>query len=172
MVENSEAIPHSLAMFASNTKNNGGNSQTHGSNGRGRGINGYDWEEVEEGIVITMVVIHRITLLTGTTLLIKINPTQLGNQSYKTDSNRPIYQICGKSGHQALDCYHRMDFAYQGKNPPTKLAVMAIASNAAITSNQDPWLADSGTSDHLTASLSNLTTQSQLEMANPSLSAI
>lgn len=169
MVENSEAIPHSLAMFASNTKNNGGNSQTHGSNGRGRGINGYDREEVEEGIVITMVVIHRITLLTGTTLLIKINPTQLGNQSYRTNSNRPIYKICGKSGHQALDCYHRMDFAYQGKNPPTKLAVMAIASNAAITSNQDPWLADSGTSDHLTASLSNLTTQSQLEMANPSL---
>lgn len=75
MLENSEAIPHSLAMFASNTKNNGGNSQTHGSNGRGRGLNGYDREEVEEGIVIAMVVLHRITLLTGTTFLIRINPT-------------------------------------------------------------------------------------------------
>ena len=42
MVENSKAIPHSLARFASNTRNNGGNTQTHGSNGRGRGINGYD----------------------------------------------------------------------------------------------------------------------------------
>jgi len=65
-----------------------------------------------------------------------------------------------------------MDFAYQGKNPPTKLAAMATASNATITSNQDPWLADSGTSNHLITSLKNLTPQSQLEMANPSLSAI
>ena len=65
-----------------------------------------------------------------------------------------------------------MDFAYQGKNPPTKLAALATASNAAITSNQDPWLANFGTSNHLIAILSNLTSRSQLEMANPSLSAI
>ena len=49
-----------------------------------------------------------------------------------------------------------MDFAYQGKNPPTKLAAMASASNAAITNNQDPWLANSGTLDHLIANLNNL----------------
>ena len=54
-----------------------------------------------------------------------------------------------------------MNFAYQGKHPPTKLAAMAFASNAAITSNQDPWLADSGTSNHLTANLNNLSIQSQ-----------
>ena len=48
---------------------------------------------------------------------------------------RPSCQICGKSGHQALDCYHRMDFAYQGKNPPLKPAAVASASNAAITNN-------------------------------------
>ena len=54
-----------------------------------------------------------------------------------------------------------MDFAYQGKNPPTKLAVMASASNAAITNNQDPWLADSSTTNHLTAILNNLSLQSQ-----------
>ena len=54
-----------------------------------------------------------------------------------------------------------MDFSYQGKNPPTKLATMANASNAAITNNQDPWLAYSGTSDHLTANLNNLAIQSQ-----------
>lgn len=39
MVENLETIPHSLAMFTSNSKTNGGNSQNHGS-GRGRGRNG------------------------------------------------------------------------------------------------------------------------------------
>ena len=37
---------------------------------------------------------------------------------------------------------------------------MASASNAAITNNQDPWLADSGTTDHLTANLNNLSLQS------------
>ena len=54
-----------------------------------------------------------------------------------------------------------MNFAYQGKNLPTKLAAMASASNAAITKNQDLWLADSGTSDHLTYNLNNLSVQSQ-----------
>ena len=54
-----------------------------------------------------------------------------------------------------------MDFAYQGKNPPTKLVAMAQASNGALINNQDPWLADSGTSDHLTANLGNLFVQSQ-----------
>ena len=54
-----------------------------------------------------------------------------------------------------------MDFAFQGKNPLTKLAAVASASNAAITNNQDPWLADSGTTDHLIANLNNLPLQSQ-----------
>ena len=54
-----------------------------------------------------------------------------------------------------------MDFVYQGKNHPTKLATMASASNAAITNNQDPWLANSSTFDHLTTSLNNLSIQSQ-----------
>ena len=54
-----------------------------------------------------------------------------------------------------------MNFAYQGKNPPAKLAAVASATNAAITNNQDPWLADSSTLDHLTANLNNLATQSQ-----------
>uniref|UniRef100_A0A2N9HVG8 CCHC-type domain-containing protein n=1 Tax=Fagus sylvatica TaxID=28930 RepID=A0A2N9HVG8_FAGSY len=49
------------------------------------------------------------------------------NQSY---SQRPSCQICGKSGHAALDCYHRMDYSYQGKQPPTKLVAMVATSNA------------------------------------------
>ena len=54
-----------------------------------------------------------------------------------------------------------MDFAYQGKNPPTKLAAMVSVSNVVLTNCQDPWLANSGTSDHLTANLNNLSVQSQ-----------
>lgn len=52
------------------------------------------------------------------------------NQSNNTRSERRTCQICGKLGHLAIDCYHRMNYAYQGKHLPTKLVVMAIASNA------------------------------------------
>ena len=45
-------------------------------------------------------------------------------------TERPTCQICGKAGHIALDCYHRMDYAYQGKHPPTKLAAMVTSSNS------------------------------------------
>ena len=38
---------------------------------------------------------------------------------------------------------------------------MAQASNATLTNNQDPWLANSGTLDHLTANLGNLSIQLQ-----------
>ena len=48
-----------------------------------------------------------------------------------------------------------MDYAYQGKHPPTKLAVMTIASNACLAQEQ-PWLADSAATDHVTSSLNQL----------------
>ena len=83
------------------------------------------------------------------------------NQPNKPENTHPQCQICGKMGHTGLDCYHRMDFAYQGKNPPTKLAAMATTSNTAILGNSDPWLTDSGASDHITANLNNLISQSQ-----------
>jgi len=34
-------------------------------------------------------------------------------------SDKPPCQICGKFYHQALDCFHRMDHAFQGRHPPT-----------------------------------------------------
>jgi transposase InsO family protein len=52
-----------------------------------------------------------------------------------------------------------MDFAYQGKNAPTKLAAMASASNIQHTQNAETWLTDSGASDHITASSNNLSPQ-------------
>uniref|UniRef100_A0A2N9F1C3 Reverse transcriptase Ty1/copia-type domain-containing protein n=1 Tax=Fagus sylvatica TaxID=28930 RepID=A0A2N9F1C3_FAGSY len=66
-------------------------------------------------------------------------------------------EICGKTGHQALDFYHRMDFAYQGRHPPAKLAAMASTSNASQVS--ETWLTDTGATDHLTANVGNLTVQ-------------
>uniref|UniRef100_A0A2N9H369 CCHC-type domain-containing protein n=1 Tax=Fagus sylvatica TaxID=28930 RepID=A0A2N9H369_FAGSY len=72
----------------------------------------------------------------------------------KSESSRPQCQICGKLGHQALDCYHRMDFAYQGRHPPAKLAAMASTSNGAQAG--ESWLTDTGATDHLTANMNNL----------------
>uniref|UniRef100_A0A2N9IMV8 Reverse transcriptase Ty1/copia-type domain-containing protein n=1 Tax=Fagus sylvatica TaxID=28930 RepID=A0A2N9IMV8_FAGSY len=81
------------------------------------------------------------------------------NSFNRGKSERPTCQICWKIGHYAIDCYHRMDFAYQGKNPPTKLAAMANASNLQYTQNSETWLTDSGASDHITANASTLNTQ-------------
>ena len=49
-----------------------------------------------------------------------------------------------------------MDFAYQGRHPPAKLAAMASTSNG--SQGGDTWLTDTGATDHLTANLTNLQT--------------
>ena len=60
------------------------------------------------------------------------NHFQQGQSSFGgARSNRPICQICGKLGHLAVDYYHRMDYAYQGKHPPANFVAMATTSNAA-----------------------------------------
>ncbi|XP_010054615.1 uncharacterized protein LOC104442941 [Eucalyptus grandis] len=48
-------------------------------------------------------------------------------QGRQLNIGRLIYQICNKHGHSAIDCYHRMNYAYHGRNPLEKLAAMAIA---------------------------------------------
>jgi hypothetical protein len=50
-----------------------------------------------------------------------------------------------------------MDFAYQGRHPPAKLAAMVSTSNGA--QRGDTWLTDTGATDHLTANLNNLQDQ-------------
>ena len=60
-------------------------------------------------------------------------PQQQSQSASPAKSKRPTCQICWKQSHHAIDCYHRMDFAYQGKNPTTKLTAMASASNIQYT---------------------------------------
>ena len=159
MTDHLDSVSNSLAMFAFNGKANGSSShqpQNHGSrrgkgrnnNPRGRGGGKFNHGGNQQ---FSPQASHNFSPQDFS--------SQNTSQGFKHD--RPSCQICGKFGHQALDCYHRMNFAYQGKHPPTKLTAMASASNVAITNNQDPWLADSGTSDHLTANLNNLSVQSQ-----------
>jgi hypothetical protein len=81
----------------------------------------------------------------------------LGSNIFK--SNRAPCQICGKANHQALDCYHRMNYSYQGRHPPSQLAAMAAYNQS--TQDEEPWFADSGANNHITAELDNLTIQQQ-----------
>lgn len=72
-------------------------------------------------------------------------------------STRPPCQICGKTNHQALDCFHRMDYSYQGRHPPTQLAAMVAHTNTAIEKQE--WFANSGANAHITNELENMTIQ-------------
>ena len=82
-------------------------------------------------------------------------PQQSSSSLFAPRSDRPICQICNKLGHTTIDCYHRMDYAYQGKHPPTKLTAMATASNASLAQEQ-PWLANNVVTDHVIANLNQL----------------
>ncbi|KAF9606138.1 hypothetical protein IFM89_023191 [Coptis chinensis] len=58
-----------------------------------------------------------------------ISSSSGASSSYNTGSSsssnyngaRPICQICNKPGHLAIDCYNRVNHAYMGRHPPTKL---------------------------------------------------
>jgi hypothetical protein len=50
-----------------------------------------------------------------------------------------------------------MSFAYQGKNPPSKLAAMAATNNPSQIGEM--WLTDTGATNHITANTTNFTTQ-------------
>ncbi|KAJ0038478.1 hypothetical protein Pint_24053 [Pistacia integerrima] len=77
----------------------------------------------------------------------------------------PPCQICGKPNHQALDCYHRMDFTYQGRHPPAQLAAMAAHTHV-TQEDEQPWYLDSGANNHITSELENLTLQQQPYQGN------
>jgi hypothetical protein len=64
----------------------------------------------------------------------------------------PLAKICGKSNHCVVDCYHKMDYAYQGRHPPAQLATMIAQSNFSHKDEQH-WFADSGANAHITSAL-------------------
>jgi hypothetical protein len=63
-------------------------------------------------------------------------------------------QICGKLSHRALDCFHRMDYSFQGRHPPAQLAAMVAPTHT--VPEDDPWYADSGANNHITNDIANL----------------
>ena len=134
MTDHSDLVHHSLAMFASNSKPNSSSqnqSQSHGF-ARGRGRNNSN--RGKGGGRYSNNGGQPFTPQASQNYSPQSYQNQNPSQNFKVEI--PSCQICGKSGHQALGRYHRMDFAYQGKNQPTKPDVMASASNATITNNQ------------------------------------
>ena len=81
------------------------------------------------------------------------NPSPFNN-TVPTNSQRPTCQICYKMRHTAIDCYHRMDFTYQGRHPPSKLAAMASSTHNNLSSHY--WISDIGATDHFTPNLANI----------------
>jgi hypothetical protein len=83
------------------------------------------------------------------------NLHQQGNSTMNTNQTPHIAcQICGKSNHTALGCYHKMDYTYQGRHPPPQLVAMAAQVNENFEA-QD-WLADSSADTQITADTSNI----------------
>lgn len=64
-------------------------------------------------------------------------------------------QICGKSSHQAMDCFHRIDYAYQGRHPPAQFAAMVAHTNS--KHEIETWFDDSRVIQHITTNLEQLT---------------
>ncbi|KAB5547844.1 hypothetical protein DKX38_011250 [Salix brachista] len=74
-----------------------------------------------------------------------------------TSRSRSSCQICKQNGHQALDCFNRMNYSFQGRHPPTELAAMVAKANTTYL-NQNQWYADNGANIHVTSDLTNLAT--------------
>ncbi|XXG44345.1 hypothetical protein AAC387_Pa01g4176 [Persea americana] len=79
---------------------------------------------------------------------------------YQSSSPKPCCRICNKTGHLALDCYHRMDYSYQGRHPPPQLAAMAASFTP---DGEQNWFADSGATTHVTNDLQHLSIHSNYE---------
>lgn len=75
------------------------------------------------------------------------------SRNNNSGNNRPICQVCGKPGHDALNCYHRFDHGYRSES--RRQAAAAITTPPITLDNN--WYLDSGATDHLTNDLDRLT---------------
>ena len=73
----------------------------------------------------------------------------------ETSCSRSPCQICRREGHQALDCFNRMNYSFQGRHPPIELAAMVVEANTTYL-NQNQWYADNGANVHVTSDIANL----------------
>jgi hypothetical protein len=158
-MDNSKEIAH-MAMAASKNFNSPSNAQFNGHHGgrgrnqnfshRGRGNGGHGRSQHYNG--------------RGNSNS-NFSPNSPSSQSWNTNQgSRPTCQICYKLGHTAIDCYQRMNYAFQGRHPPAKLAAMATATPP--EPHQTTWISDTGATNHFTPDLHNLPTTKLTQIHN------
>ncbi|KAL6280367.1 hypothetical protein ACE6H2_017248 [Prunus campanulata] len=86
----------------------------------------------------------------------------------RSSIGRILCQICNRPGHSAINCYNRMNLAFEGRLPTQTLSAMAsnprlptqtlLAMATPASSSSDPraWLLDTGANAHITSDLGNL----------------
>ncbi|PKU74388.1 Retrovirus-related Pol polyprotein from transposon TNT 1-94 [Dendrobium catenatum] len=79
-------------------------------------------------------------------------PSATTGSTVQTHTSKPVCQICGKTGHIALNCWHRCNLTYAPTTTRPPRALLAQPSN---TSTQE-WILDSGATSHLTPNGQNL----------------
>ena len=81
-------------------------------------------------------------------------PSRGGHDSSSRNQQnfRPICQVCHKTGHTTLKCYHRFDTSFSTDTTSNKHALLATPQ-AAPNFN---WCPDSGATHHLTPDFANL----------------
>jgi hypothetical protein len=71
-------------------------------------------------------------------------------------------QICSRTDHGALDCYHRFDIRYSGPSydfssqPPSTPHQALVAEPTITLVNQSDWYIDSRASTHVTSDFNTL----------------
>ncbi|KAM1964624.1 hypothetical protein ACFX15_045070 [Malus domestica] len=85
-----------------------------------------------------------------------LNPHNGSSSSTFSESHIKC-QICGSLRHPAIDCYDRMNLAYEGRIPSKRLTAMVAQSVAQSAQTNKPWLLDSGANSHITNDLGKLT---------------
>ena len=76
----------------------------------------------------------------------------------QVQKTRPIYHVCDKTGHIAIDCFHRFVYSYQRMYPPRDLATMV--TNINVKYDNQLWYMDNGANVYITFIASKLTTSS------------
>ncbi|KAF9666636.1 hypothetical protein SADUNF_Sadunf16G0249500 [Salix dunnii] len=65
-------------------------------------------------------------------------PSSPSSTAASNTRSRSPCQICKRDGHQALDCFNRMNYSFQGRHPPTELAAMETSLPVTVVSEHAP----------------------------------
>lgn len=77
-----------------------------------------------------------------------------GPSSSFTPTSRLVCQICSKTGHTTLQCYHQLDQSYKTPTPPSLMAHYTALPPSVPSKNC--LFSDTVTTNHFTADFSNL----------------